>query len=240
MLKQLIWKQWHEQGWRVAFATVILCGFTGIGLWTRIVPDSYVLMIAAGLGVTLLPIFQTMGLIAPSRADRSFESLMSLPLETRRLFRLVVCTGMVGTWVPIVAAAALALFMVGGREVQANSIAGAAIEAIVLASLMALWTLCLSVRQRHESGVGLTGLVVVVGLVALDLLFVGMTRQGEPVAHWLWMFHPLSLIATVHFFGTEDESLLWGWTTLTIQAGMAYCVYRWALQRFPRPTKERA
>jgi len=40
MLRALLWKEWHEQRWRVALATVWLLGMSAIGLKTRILPDA--------------------------------------------------------------------------------------------------------------------------------------------------------------------------------------------------------
>src|ERR1041384_1963313 len=64
MLTQLIWKQWKEQGWRVMFATVVLCGFVAIGLRARVGRDSGIVILTAALGAFILPIFIAMGLLA--------------------------------------------------------------------------------------------------------------------------------------------------------------------------------
>lgn len=39
MTRALLWKEWREQRWKMAFGRVMLCGFCAIGLQTRLIPD---------------------------------------------------------------------------------------------------------------------------------------------------------------------------------------------------------
>ncbi len=238
MWKQLLWKQWKEQSWRIAFATVILTAFTAIGLWTRATPDQYVIVIAAVLGATLIPIFITMGLIAPQRADRSFDSLIALPVQGRELFCMILLTGLIGAWAPLLATLSAALAIAGDREISTPLLLFYFGGVMLYSGLVVFWTLCFSIRQQYESRVGLIGLIILIGWIALAMGLMGITRGG---GHWAFAFHPLSIGNLIPRQGTgaqfgypaEGYPLMTAMNQLVFAAGLGF----WALRQFHRPTK---
>ena len=66
-MRQLIWKEWREQGWKLGFFSVVLAAFTFIGLRTRIVPDEEMLRIAVNPAAFLLPLLIGRSLIPAAR-----------------------------------------------------------------------------------------------------------------------------------------------------------------------------
>lgn len=118
MIKSLLWKEWCEQRWRLAFGCVMMTAFVAVGLKTRIVPDEGIIVMSLGIGAFLLPILIEMGLIAAERADGSLTALLVLPTRTRAVLAAKMCMAAVALAAPFVATATISCLMAGGREVD--------------------------------------------------------------------------------------------------------------------------
>src|SRR5688500_5636332 len=78
MWRSLVWKEWHEQRWRLWFGAALLGMFTLIGLRTRIMPDEQIVIFAMIVGGIFFPLMVAMGLIAPERAEGTIVRLLAL------------------------------------------------------------------------------------------------------------------------------------------------------------------
>ncbi len=94
MLKALLWKEWREQQWRVALATVWLLGMTAIGLKTRILPDLVILVVIWVPTVLVLPVFFGMGLFASERRMGTLSFLMVQPVKRKTLLAAKAMVGL--------------------------------------------------------------------------------------------------------------------------------------------------
>ena len=68
MIRPLIWKEWQEQRWKLAFGCVLMLGYTAIGFRTRILRDIEIIISSLVLGSIFLPIFVSFGLVAAERS----------------------------------------------------------------------------------------------------------------------------------------------------------------------------
>src|SRR4051794_24144458 len=80
MFRSLVWKEWHEQRWRLWFGIALLATFTAIGLRTRIMPDEQIVVMTILVGGMLFPLMVAMGLVAPERAEGTIVRLLALPV----------------------------------------------------------------------------------------------------------------------------------------------------------------
>ena len=101
MLKALLWKEWHEQRWRVALATVWLLGMTAIGLKTRILPDDAVLILIWVPTAVILPAFLGMGLFASERKAGTLPYLMVQPVGRGPILAAKVIVGLLAYVTPV-------------------------------------------------------------------------------------------------------------------------------------------
>ena len=81
IVRSLLWKEWHEQRWKLAFGSVILMGLVSVGLQARLLPDRDILLLAIFVGSYLLPVFVAMGLVAAEQGEGSLHTLLALPLR---------------------------------------------------------------------------------------------------------------------------------------------------------------
>ena len=184
-MRRLIWKEWHEQRWKLGFGCVILTAFAAIGLRSRLVPDEMLLMAVALIGATLLPVLSSMGLVAPERSDGSLHTLLALPVRAREILVAKTLMGVALCAGPMVTAMAASLLVAGGREMANQSIVDFYLMSILAILSLFMWMFAVSAHLPTEARAGLMGLAVVVccGVVAG-----GVTMEVTPT--WLWSACP--------------------------------------------------
>jgi hypothetical protein len=161
-VRQLIWKEWHEQGWKLAFGCIVLSAFAGIGLRTRIIPDGEMVMLVCFPAMVLLPLLAATGLVPAERADDTLESLAALPVTMREIFAVKTITGVMLCVGPLLTAMGVSLFVAGGREMAVSSM----VEIYVLSASTALalffWIFTLTVRLPSEARAAMVGIGVLI------------------------------------------------------------------------------
>src|ERR1043165_6112612 len=90
----LLWKEWHEQSWKLGFGCVVLGALALIGLRARIVPDETMIMVVSAVGMLLLPILSAASLFPAERGEGSFESLIALPVAPSRILAAKTAAGL--------------------------------------------------------------------------------------------------------------------------------------------------
>jgi len=174
----LIWKEWHEQRWKLGFSCVVLAALALIGLRARMIADETMVMFVCSCAISLLPVLSSTGLVPAERSDGTLESLLSLPvapwriLAAKTLIGLLLCVG------PIVAAAAVSVPEAGGRELPTAAILALYGRTALVTVTLFLWMLALTVRLPNEARAG---------LVALGIFFIwglatgGLADSKEPL-----------------------------------------------------------
>jgi hypothetical protein len=56
MMRSLIWKEWHEQRWQLAFGCVMLMSFAAIALRARLVSDETMAFIVIAIAALILSV----------------------------------------------------------------------------------------------------------------------------------------------------------------------------------------
>ncbi|MDB5295230.1 MAG: hypothetical protein JWO31_1213, partial [Phycisphaerales bacterium] len=92
-MRILLWKEWHEQRWKLGFSSLLLAAFALIGLRSRVVADEAVLAVLTTLGTLLLPVLAVVGLVPPERADGTLEALLALPVRPGRVLAAKALAG---------------------------------------------------------------------------------------------------------------------------------------------------
>ncbi len=192
MLKALLWKEWHEQRWRVALATVWLLGMTAIGLKTRILDDRAVVTMIWNPAVILLPVFLGMGLFARERKERTLSYLMVHPVRRSQILTAKVIAGLLAYLTPFLIGGLAVCLTVGGRERSAADLAeGFAIMA-ALGLVFFAWQLFAGLRCRREETYILMS-AIVLGCWAIHSVVVEAWRLTERLGFWIWASNPVAI-----------------------------------------------
>jgi hypothetical protein len=198
-MRSLLWKEWHEQSWKLAFGAVVLGAFAVIGLHTRIIADEVMMVWVCGIGVTMLPVLSSTGLIPAERAEGSFESLLAMPISPWRILLAKTVIGLLLCVGPMVVAAMVSWMIAGGREMHSASIFDLYGRCALAAALMFFWMLAMTSRLPSEARAGLVATGV---LICWILATAGMSNPDVP--QWLMFTSPLATLLS-WFSGPDDQ-----------------------------------
>ena len=235
-MRSLLWKEWHEQRWKLAFGSVILGAFALIGLRARVVADELLLQWLCFLAVTLIPVLASSGLVAFEREEGTFESLLSLPVAPRRVFLVKTVMGVLMTAGPIVVAMAVSLLVAGGREITTGAMTAMFLGSLAAALSLFFWMFALTVRLPTETRASLIAmavlimwLIVTLGLRQASGISLVEYPQGMPKAapSPLWVTCPFVFLIAPR--GVTSGLLT---AAVFVQAAIAAALVLWAGWRF--------
>jgi hypothetical protein len=226
MFRSLVWKEWHEQRWRLWFGVFLLGVFTLIGLRTRIMPDEQIVVFTIIVGGMLLPLMASMGLVAPERAEGTIVRLLALPVPT---WKVVAAKGVVGALVcatPILVSAIIGLLMAGSREMPWDELIGLYGIGLGVALSMLSWLTAIGIRQPSEARAGLVGIGAVVGWSLLVAIGGALESEfGMEMVVWVAALSPMGFVAlrgapispaVVIAAQLVSVAALWGWSAKRI------------------------
>jgi len=220
MIRALLWKEWSEHRWRLAFGCVLLMAYMALGLKTRLVEDEAIFGSGLMLGAGLLPLLAVMGAVAEDRAEGTLARLLELPVRpwlvllVKTLMGLAVCVG------PLAGATAVALVMAGGREVSAAMMVKLCGNVGGVTALFFVWSLAFAVRQPSEARAALVAIAVAAAWWLTLMLIIGRPHGWVVYIHYV---HPLGF-AKLTWNGSQQVAIV-------IQVAMAGLLWWWAARR---------
>ncbi len=188
MVRNLFWKEWHEQRWKLGFGSIILMSFVAISLRARLLPDEQVVFTVVAIAVLLLPVLVSMGLVAPERADGSLQSLRAMPVSAWTIMTIKILIGLVVSAGPVAAAAAITCLIAGGREMSVTQILVIYARCLGVVLSLMLWMLAVGVELPSESRAGMMGM----GVMIIWLLVAGGLLRVD--ISWLWALCPFGFM----------------------------------------------
>jgi hypothetical protein len=220
-MPNLIWKEWHEQSWKLGFGCVVLGALALIGLRARLVSDETMAMWVCFLGLSLLPVLSSTGLLPAERGEGSFELLLALPVSPRRILLAKTAIGIVLCAGPMLAAAVISLLVTRGRELTEDAMLVLYGRSLLATLSLFIWMLALTARLPNEARAGLLALGV---LILWMLATAGLADPSVPplafaVSPFALVFGysngfsaapPLLLVLAMQ---AVTLSLLWLWTS---------------------------
>ena len=241
-MASLIWKEWHEQRWKLAFGALVLCAFALIGLRTRVVADETLLTWVCFLGIMLLPILTTMGLVPAERQEGTIGSLLALPVSASRIFIAKTLLGILLCAGPLACALIVSILTAGGRELTTSQMIELFARSAAATLVLFAWMFSLTIRLPTEARAGLLAVGILIfwllataGIYAVtpseNMLY--FTDRGFAVPHdiavtKLWLISPF--IFTYGFRLPSVASLSVG-LTIVIQLAIAAALWFWAARR---------
>jgi hypothetical protein len=214
MLKALLWKEWHEQRWRVALATVWLLGIATIGLKTRVLPDIAIVCLTWIPTAVILPAFVGMGLFASERKAGTLAYLVVQPISRGQVLAAKTIMGLLAYIIPMVACGAVVYLAVGGRELSRAELA-CGITGIVACGLVLFgWQLLAGLRCRWEETYVLVS-AIVVGCWILHWFIVSDWDPDQRLGLWIAAMNPLTLLE----LGQRQAQKTW--TLIAVQSPIA-------------------
>lgn len=233
-MQSLLWKEWHEQRWKLAFGSLILAAFAFVGLRARVVADDTMLEVVCSLAVLLLPILSSTGLVPAERDERTLDTLLTLPVNPAAILGAKVVAGVMLCTIPLLVLV-VSLALAGGRELSAAAIAALYLRTLAATLSLFFWMFALTIRLPTETRAALTTLGVLI-LWMIATLGLIESRSGRSGPSPLWAVDPL-----VFLLGFRDGR--WA-VSLALAAGaqsvIAVALLLWAARQLPRPQEARS
>jgi hypothetical protein len=221
-MSSLIWKEWHEQRWKLGFGCLVLGSLTFIGLRARLVADENMVMWVCFLGMSLLPVLASTGLLPAERSEGSFESLLAFPIAPWRILLAKTLMGLLLCAGPMIVAAALSVAVAADREITRGEMISLYARSLGTTLSLFAWMLALTSRLPTEARAAMLAL----GLLVLWLLATaGLARPGVPP-----LAFSVSPLGFVYGFAAGSEPAAWA-EVLVMQAVIAAALWAWTTRR---------
>ncbi len=238
-MRQLLWKEWHEQAWKLAFGAIVLTAAAVIGLHARMVPDATLAEWVCGLGMVALPVLASTGLVPAERAEGSLESLVALPVSPGRILAAKAALGLLLCVGPLAAAAVASVAMAGGREMTGGDLVALYARSAAAAVALFAWMLALTVRLPTEARAAM----VAVGVIVLWLL--AAAGLGDTPHRWLtFALTPFALVYDIPGPPPGSPNPLGPgpqlWLVVVVQAVLTAAAGWLAARLFARSTEDMA
>jgi hypothetical protein len=175
-MRKLIWKEWHEQSWKLGFGCIVLSAMIVIGLNARIVSDLIMVEWVCGIAVTILPIISATGLIPAERSEGTMESLLAMPIAPWRILLAKTIAGVVLCVGPVMAAAIFTVIIANGREATNADLLDLYARTTLTSVALLVWIMALTIRLPTEGRAGLLAM----GVLLLWVMVSGALGIGSP------------------------------------------------------------
>ncbi|MHC5061999.1 MAG: hypothetical protein ACYTFK_13045 [Planctomycetota bacterium] len=173
MIKPLIWKEWHEQRWKLAFGTVMLAFFTGSLIAVRLTTSNESIVAVLFFGGIILSLYSAMGVFAPERVAGTTTFLASKPIAAWKVFACKWFFGWLNFVVPMLVSV-LCLQFAAFEWPTGSFLVRAMFASICLATMFYSMTCCFAPRNSSEAFVGFIGLIIF-GVILVHLLIIQLT-----------------------------------------------------------------
>lgn len=157
----LLWKEWTEHRWKLAFGTVMLASFAGaLSAWGGISHRELIILVMA-IGCLKLSILNAMGTFAQEHSEGTTLFLATRPIEAWRVFLGKWLIGWINVVVPLMACG-----LTMGVWFGSSPHSGPVVHGLVRGTLAIAWiatalyslTCCTPLVRTGPAGVGLAGL----------------------------------------------------------------------------------
>jgi ABC-type transport system involved in multi-copper enzyme maturation permease subunit len=229
-MRSLLWKEWHEQSWKLAFSCILLGAMAAIGLHSRIISDSDTMIWVCLVGMAL-PISYSSGLLPAERDDGYFESLIALPVTPWKILLATTFMGLVLCIVPFGLALGVTLLTAGDREMSDLAVIALYVRSIFAAVILFVWMMTLTSQLPNETRAGLLSVALLAGWLMLGFGLIAFRDQKfaptlTPIAFALDVQKPNGREGAPEYLPDYWPA------AVAIQLAMAAALWLWASRRF--------
>ena len=229
MILQLVCKEIRESWSAAALGMFLIGGFAMVSLQSRLIPDFTTLVICMFMSAIFAAICG-MSPIASEREAGTLNLLKLLPIKPWQFLLVKLLVAAVIVAMPMLFAWLIFSVMVAGRELQMQKIHAGCWCSVLLSSMIVCWPVCIGIRQRTETRVGLLALGLIVSGIFFVCLMDNLSHLSQMFINWILLFCPLSLFAAI---GGEygKYGLLYSLAANLLMLGLLFTYASWQLSR---------
>lgn len=227
MFKQLLWKEWHENLWKLVFCGAVSLAFTALLFRIRLFPDAANGIVISFVQMLVVPVVYALDIFSGEMSNRTIYLLFKFPVPRWKIFfsKYLVCIlGIILVFV----ATALSMAILGHeREVSTGLLVNNSLLFGAVALMLFTWFSAFAAQSRSEAG----SLVAVFGvIIGWAIIFFWSLICQVP---WANHFTPYSLIVWAFRDGPEwfRVSSLITSNLIALAAAIAIACYRFVKVR---------
>jgi ABC-type transport system involved in multi-copper enzyme maturation permease subunit len=169
MFRQLLWKEWREQQWKLIFGTVMLVFFTTTLMATQLSTGREVLVAVWIIGGLVMALYSAMGVFAPEISNGTQVFLVTKPIQPWKIFWGKWFIGWLNFAVPMLICslglATIILLHPEGRFFELKYIAKGTFAGVGFGTMLYTMTCCFAPRKSGEAMTGFTGMGICVAIM---------------------------------------------------------------------------
>jgi ABC-type transport system involved in multi-copper enzyme maturation permease subunit len=230
IIPSLLWKEWREQRWKIAYMSFLMVSIVAIGLRTRMLPDITFFIFSTLVGAFLIPIFIGMGLFATEKAEGTLPMLMAIPIQPWKIFIIKISTGAIACLIPFGATLLVVWLLAGNREIETSKIILGYGLCYVFALSFLFWIIGFGITQPNEARTALVGM----GIILIWAFIVALEDNLNPRLRYSLIITPFGFLDAADHF--DMYFLL---KVLAVQTFICIILLYQASTRFTRMRKEK-
>ncbi len=188
MFKQLLWKEWRENLWKLIFGGAVSVAFTMLLFRIRLFPDVQNCTVISFVQMLVVPVIYALDIFSGEMSNRTIHLLFKFPVPRWKIFfskYLVSIGGMVAIFLT---SGLLMEIMSQGREAETGFLLKMNASFGTPAILIFTWFCAFGAQSRSEAGslVAMFGVIIGWGII--------MLWSGVCEYEWAMHFVPYNFI----------------------------------------------
>jgi ABC-type transport system involved in multi-copper enzyme maturation permease subunit len=152
MFKQLLWKEWRENLWKLTFGAAVSAAFVLLLFRIRLFPDAANCIIISSVQMLAIPLIYALDIFSGEMSNRTIHLLLKFPVSRWKIFfsKYLVCV--LGMALVFLATGALMETMSQGREAETGFLLKLNVSFAMTALLLFTWFCAFGAQSRSEAG----------------------------------------------------------------------------------------
>jgi ABC-type transport system involved in multi-copper enzyme maturation permease subunit len=188
MFRMILWKEWQENLWKLAFCLACSVAFTVMLFRIRIIPDSSNCLIISMIQLFVVPVVYSLDIFSGEISNRTIHLLFKIPVKRRMLFFGKFLVSSAGILLVFIVTGIVMELMAGGRETPMLYLFGMNFFYGITALILFTWFCAFGCQSRSEAG----------SLIAMFSVFIGwaivLFWAGICNVTWAQHFIPYSIL----------------------------------------------
>ena len=188
MFKQLLWKEWRENLWKLTFGGAVSAAFVLLLFRIRLFPDSANCVAISFVQMLVVPVIYALDIFSGEMSNRTIHLLFKFPVPRWKIFFSKYLISIGGMAAVFLLSGLLMELISQGREADVGTLFKLNVSFGVPALLLFTWFCAFAAQSRSEAG----SLVAIFGvIIGWAIIFVW---SGICEVEWAFRFVPYSLL----------------------------------------------
>ncbi|MHC5059663.1 MAG: hypothetical protein ACYTFK_01065 [Planctomycetota bacterium] len=163
MFRQLFWKEWRENLWKLCFGGVASAAFAILLFRIRLFPDSANCIAISFVQMLVVPVIYALDIFSGEISNRTIHLLFKFPVPRWKMFLSKYLVSVCGITAIFLTTGLLMEIMSQGRETQAGFLLKMNTSVGVAALLLFTWFCGFGAQSRSEAGSLVAMFSVIIG-----------------------------------------------------------------------------